>query len=129
MKLVSIVERKQFRICKMQKRKNTKMQKVLNQFFLIDKENAYILQRKRRWQTENRGCASPAFSISYGQAKEMATHNGSHLSMYQASASISGDDKIFGATWESIFFHFTTLGDGNAREIGATREKNYPQSQ
>jgi hypothetical protein len=46
--------------------------------------------------------------------------------MYQALFSISGDDKIFGATWESIFFHFTPLRDGNAREIGATREKTIP---
>jgi hypothetical protein len=54
MKLVSIAERKQFRICKMQKHKITKMQKGAKSIFLIDKENAYILQRKRRWQTENR---------------------------------------------------------------------------
>ena len=62
MKLVSIAERKQFRICKtqkckitkMQNYKNAKMQKGAKSIFLIDKENAYILQRKRRWQTENR---------------------------------------------------------------------------
>ena len=30
------------------------MQKGAKSIFLIDKENAYILQRKRRWQTENR---------------------------------------------------------------------------
>jgi hypothetical protein len=54
MKRVSIAERKQFRICKMQKHKITKMQKGAKSIFLIDKENAYILQRKRRWQTENR---------------------------------------------------------------------------
>jgi hypothetical protein len=41
MKLVSIAERKQFRICKMQKRKNTKLQKckkVLNQFSQFTKK-------------------------------------------------------------------------------------------
>ena len=37
-----------------QKHKITKMQKGAKSIFLIDKENAYILQRKRRWQTENR---------------------------------------------------------------------------
>ena len=62
MKLVSIAERKQFRICKMQKHKitkmqnykntktqnykNAKMQKGAKSIFQIDKENAYILQRK-----------------------------------------------------------------------------------
>ena len=30
------------------------MQKGAKSIFLMDKENAYILQRKRRWQTENR---------------------------------------------------------------------------
>ena len=89
MKLVSIAERKQFRICKMQKhknaktqkRKNTKTQKGAKSIFLIDKENAYILQRiNEGGESVHRGCVSPAFSISYGQAKEMATNNGSHLS-------------------------------------------------
>jgi hypothetical protein len=62
------------------------------------------LQRKKEeGKSVHRGCASPAFSISYGRAKEMATHNGSHLPMYQASASISGDDQICRATPESIF--------------------------
>ena len=56
MKLVSIAERKQFRICKMQKHKNAKMQKGAKSIFQIYKENAHILQRKRRRQTENRGC-------------------------------------------------------------------------
>jgi hypothetical protein len=46
--------------------------------------------------------------------------------MYQALASISGDDKIFRATGESIIFHFTTFGDGDAREIGAMRESLFP---
>ena len=53
MKRVSIAERKQFRICKMQKHKitkkqNTKMQKGAKSIFLIDKENAHILQRKTK---------------------------------------------------------------------------------
>ena len=30
------------------------MQKGAKSIFQIDKENAYIVQRKRRWQTENR---------------------------------------------------------------------------
>ena len=38
MKLVSIAERKQFRICKMQKHKITKMQKGAKSIFPIDKE-------------------------------------------------------------------------------------------
>ena len=72
------------------------MQKGAKSIFLIGKENAYILQRKKEeGESVHRDFASPAFSISYGQAKEMATHKGSHLSMYQASASISGDDQIF----------------------------------
>ena len=56
MKRVSIAERKQFRICKMQKHKitktqnykNAKMQKGAKSIFPIDKENAYILQRKTK---------------------------------------------------------------------------------
>jgi hypothetical protein len=84
---------------KTQNYKNTKTQKCkkgAKSIFPIDKENAYILQRKiEEGKSVHRGCASPAFSISYGQAKEMATNYGSHLSMYQASASISGDDQIF----------------------------------
>ena len=57
------------------------MQKGAKSIFLIDKENAYILQRKiEEGKSVHRDCASPAFSISYGQAKEMATHYGSHLS-------------------------------------------------
>ena len=39
---------------KTQKHKITKMQKGAKSIFLIDKENAYIVQRKRRRQTENR---------------------------------------------------------------------------
>jgi hypothetical protein len=46
--------------------------------------------------------------------------------MYQALASISGDDQIFGATPESIIFHFTTLGNGDTHEVGATRENPCP---
>jgi hypothetical protein len=39
------------------------------------------LQRKiEEGESVHRGCASPAFSISYGQAKEMATNYGCHLS-------------------------------------------------
>ena len=48
MKLVSIAERKQFRICKMQKHKNAKMQKGAKSIFQIYKENAHILQRKTK---------------------------------------------------------------------------------
>jgi hypothetical protein len=79
-----------------------------------------LQRKKQRWQIGHLGYASPAFSISYGQAKEMATNYGSHLSMYQALASISGDDQIFRTTLESIIFHFTTLGYGDAREVLAT---------
>jgi hypothetical protein len=42
------------------------------------RKRIYFAAKNRRRQTENRGYASPAFSISYGQAKEMATHKGSH---------------------------------------------------
>ena len=38
----------------LQKCKNAKMQKGAKSIFQIDKDNAYIVQRKRRWQTENR---------------------------------------------------------------------------
>ena len=57
------------------------MQKGAKSIFPIYKENAYILQRiNEGGESVHRGCVSPAFSISYGQAKEMATNNGSHLS-------------------------------------------------
>ena len=80
MKLVSIAERKQFRICKMQKHKITKMQKSAKSIFPIDKENAHILQRKKEeGESVHRGCTSLAFTISYGQAKEMATNYSGHL--------------------------------------------------
>ena len=63
---------------KTQKHKNAKGAKSISQ---LTKKNAYILQRKKEeGESVHRDCASPAFSISYGQAKEMATHNGSHLS-------------------------------------------------
>ncbi|MEE1089642.1 MAG: hypothetical protein UIC63_11860 [Bacteroidaceae bacterium] len=58
-------------------------------------------RKKEEGKSVHLDCASPAFSISYGQAKEMATHKGSHLPMYQALASISGDDKIFRANPEN----------------------------
>ena len=99
MKLVSIAEQKQFRICKMQKHKITKKQKGAKSIFPIYKENAYILQRiNEGGESVHRGSVSPAFSISYGRAKEMATHKGSHLPMYQALASISGDKRLPGRT-------------------------------
>ena len=102
------------------------MQKGAKSIFPIYKENAYILQRiNEGGESVHPGCAFPVFSISYGQAKEMATHNGSHLSMYQASASISGDDKIFRTTLESIFIHFTTFGNGYACEVGTTIESPF----
>jgi hypothetical protein len=41
--------------------------------FLQAKAHIFCSEKRRR-QTENRGCVSAAFSISYGQAKEMATH-------------------------------------------------------
>ena len=131
MKLVSIAERKQFRICKIQKHKNAKTQKckkVLNQFsqFTRKTHSTYFAAKKEDGKSEHWGCASLAFSISYGQAKEMATHNGSHLAMYQALASISGDDKICRATVECIICHFTTLGNGDTREAGAMRESIIP---
>ena len=65
--------------------KNTKIQKckkVLNQFFKLTKKthSIYFAAKNRRRGIGHQGYASPAFSISYGQAKEMATHYGSHLS-------------------------------------------------
>ena len=111
----------------MQKHKNAKMQKGAKSIFPIDKENAHILQRKiEEGESGHWSCASLTFSISYGQAKEMATHKGSHLPMYQVLSSISGDDKICRATVESIFFHFTSLGNGDACEAGTMRESIIP---
>ena len=114
---------------KTQNYKNTKTQKCKNgakSIFPIDKENAYILQRiNEGGESVHRGSVSPVFSINYGQAKEMATHNGSHLPMYQALSSISGDDKIFRTTLESIFIHFTTFGNGYACEVGTTIESPF----
>ena len=59
MKLVSIAERKQFRICK-----NTKMQKGAKSIFPIDKENAHILQRKTKVGSPGIGAALPLHSPS-----------------------------------------------------------------
>ena len=103
------------------------MQKGAKSIFPIDKENAHILQRiNEGGESGHWSCASLTFSISYGQAKEMATHYGSHLSMYQALSSISGDDKIFRTTLESIFIHFTTFGNGYACEVRTTIESPFP---
>ena len=111
---------------KTQKSKNAKMQKSAKSIFPIDKrKRTYFAAKNRRRQIRSSGCASPAFSISYGQAKEMATHNGSHLSMYQALSSISGDDKIFRATVECIICHSTTFWNGDAREVGTTKESPF----
>ena len=91
------------------------------------KDNAYILQRKIEEGESGIGAMLPQHSPSaMGRQKKWPPHNGSHLSMYQALASISGDDKIFRATGESIFIHFTIFGDGDAREVGATRENPCP---
>ena len=79
MKRVSLAERKQFRICKMQKHKitktqnykNAKMQKGAKSIFPIDKENAYILLRKRRWKTENRAVHCAQMCRKYTPKGEM----------------------------------------------------------
>gem|GEM_PF-6162718 len=42
------------------------------------KETHKFTAKNEEDKSVHRGCASLAFSISYGQAKEMATHNGSH---------------------------------------------------
>ncbi|MBP3374304.1 MAG: hypothetical protein J6L60_07235 [Bacteroidaceae bacterium] len=54
-----IAERKQFRICKMQKRK-----KVLNQFSQLTKENAHILQRINEGGESGHRAALPLHSPS-----------------------------------------------------------------
>ena len=54
-----------------QKCKITKMQKGAKSIFLIDKENAYILQRKRRWQTENRAVHCAQMCRKYTPKGEM----------------------------------------------------------
>ena len=54
-----------------QKHKITKMQKGAKSIFLIDKENAYILQRKRRWQTENRAVHCAQMCRKYTPKGEM----------------------------------------------------------
>ena len=61
---------------KTQNYKNTKMQNYKNakgakSFFQIDKENAYILQRKRRWQTENRAVHCAQMCRKYTPKGEM----------------------------------------------------------
>ena len=56
------------------------MQKGAKSIFRIDKEKrTYFAAKNQRRGIGHRGYASPAFSISYGQTKEMATHNSSHL--------------------------------------------------
>ena len=47
------------------------MQKGAKSIFLIDKENAYILQRKRRWQTENRAVHCAQMCRKYTPNGEM----------------------------------------------------------
>ena len=57
------------------------MQKGAKSIFPIDKrKRTYFAAKNEGGESVHRGCASPVFSISYGQAKEMATHYGSHLS-------------------------------------------------
>ena len=46
--------------------------------------------------------------------------------MYQALSSISGDDKIFGATRESTLSYLTPFWNRDAREVGATTESPEP---
>ena len=46
--------------------------------------------------------------------------------MYQALASISGDDQIFWATPESIICHLATFWNGDVREFGTMRESILP---
>jgi len=72
---------KKHKKAKKQKHKKAKTQKGAKSIFPIDKENAHILQRiNEGGESGHWSCASLTFSISYGQAKEMATNYGSHLS-------------------------------------------------
>ena len=104
-----------------QKHKNAKMQKCAKSIFQIDKENAHILQRKTKVGSPGIGAALPLHSPSaMGRQKKWPPIRAAIYSMYQALASISGDDKIFRAIIESIILHFTTLGNGNARKAGTT---------
>jgi hypothetical protein len=48
--------------------------------FSRQRKRTYFAAKNRRRGIGHRGYASPAFSISYGQAKEMATNYGCHLS-------------------------------------------------
>ena len=129
MKLVSIAERKQFRICKMQKRKITKTQKckkVLNHFFKLTKKTHIFCSEKSKKANPCIGAAPPQHSPSaMGRQKKWPPIKAAIYSMYQALASISGDDKIFGTILESIFIHFTTFGNGYACEVGTTIESPF----
>ena len=61
-----------------------------------------------------------------GRQKKWPPIKAAIYSMYQALASISGDDQIFRTTLESIICHFTTLGNGDTREAGAITESPLP---
>lgn len=95
-------------------------------FFNWQRKHIYFAAKKRRRQIRASGLRLPSILRQLWAGKRMATHYGSHLPMYQALASISGDDQIFRATEESIFFHLTTFGDGDAREVGTITECTIP---
>ena len=99
------------------------MQKVLNQFFQLAKKTHIFCSEKKKKANPCIGAAPPQHSPSaMGRQKKWPPHNGSHLPMYQALASISGDDKIFGTILESTVSNLTSFGDGDAREAGTIRE-------
>ena len=114
---------------KTQNYKNTKTQKCkkgAKSIFPIDKENAHILQRKTKVGSPCIGAVSPQHSPSaMDRQKKWPPITAAIYPMYQALASISGDDQIFGATLESIFIHFTTFGNGYACEVGTTIESPF----
>ena len=80
-----------------QKHKITKMQKGAKSIFLIDKRKMHIFCSEKS-KKGNRASGLRFPFILHQLRKEMATHKGSHLPMYQALASISGDKRLPGRT-------------------------------
>lgn len=107
--------------------KTQKCKKVLNHFSQLTKKTHIFCSEKSKKANPFIGTALPLHSPSaMGRQKKWPPITAAIYSMYQALASISGDDKICRATVESIFFHFTSLGNGDACEAGTMRESIIP---
>ena len=111
---------------KTQNYKNTKMQKRCYINFSNWQRKRTYFAAKNEYGKPKIGAALPLYSPSaVGRQKKWPPIRAAIYSMYQALASISGDDQIFRTTLESIFIHFTTFGNGYACEVGTTIESPF----